>query len=681
MAQREDVQSPPAGPGTVPPTPTPRRNHLKASGAVVGLCCSVFIFVAACALVLVSVQLAAMRRNGTAHRERPFCCPREAAKLFAVIDNKAAPCEDFFAYVCRNAIDQGFARERAAHDILWNIDADIIAGTSNYGVKAAVGLHTFYTSCVTEIWQPELRLRGALGAVFEIANATKPMSHAQLLRFALEVQKRYNLNFFFMIFSGGNDVYIQRNLLRVAVYGPFCDDACYATVLSAVNEHIGANCTSEQITAWEQLFRDEFSAPDLTTWDEIRTAFGDIEAEQFKAILLEFQIDIDATESVIADSKARLFADIERLWNVNNQPLSLCHVLVVIVLGAIQLLVHDDATLKSPTMRSTEVCQFHLHKCLHMWRITNVAALTSPDKDRQLRSMFEATRRSLAGYEPLRRLVAAGNDTANFESLVRNMSLMLPSDLVLPEMGVPVLNKSGFVRNIFRLWSFQYDTEIEKRRRGLPVFFDDSPESTRERMLFLDQRTLYVTAPAYAWLSDGTNNPLLADAPVIASRMAALMWWKVDRWDGWSRNTRNALSSFRECVKKSEDLLEYRTEDDLFVMTMGLRIAAIVGTASSTAGDIARAHWFRMKKAWSLYRMSEAQFFYARYAYFRCSRDNPQGSVNGPTMHNADFATAFQCQPRSKVGNESDCADVAVTRGATDDDLGNSAATYLVNPL
>ncbi|XP_049511804.1 uncharacterized protein LOC125940135 [Dermacentor silvarum] len=118
MAQREDVQSPPAGPGTVPPTPTPRRNRVKASGAVVGLSCSVFIFVATCAVVLLSVQLAAMRRNDTAHRETPFCCPREAAKLFAVIDNKAAPCEDFFAYVCRNAIDQGIAREQAAHDIL-----------------------------------------------------------------------------------------------------------------------------------------------------------------------------------------------------------------------------------------------------------------------------------------------------------------------------------------------------------------------------------------------------------------------------------------------------------------------------------------------------------------------------------------------------------------------------------
>ncbi|KAH7934012.1 hypothetical protein HPB49_020315 [Dermacentor silvarum] len=543
MALSEPVQSPPAVPD--PPAPTPRNNRVKATGAVVGISCALFIFVTLFALIWLSVGLAAVPRNTTVLREIPFCCPREAAVLFAVIDNQAEPCEDFFAHVCRNAIERGSALEHAARSILWNINADIITGTSNYSVKAAAALQTFYTSCVAELWQPELRLRGALVVVFEIANTTKRMSHVQLLRFALEVQKRYDLNFFFTIFAGGHDVYIQRNLFRIATYGPVCDDACYATVLSAVNEHIGANCTSEQITAWEQLFRDVFSAPEYTTWDEIRAAFGGIDAEQFKAILLEFLIDIEAAESVSADSKTQLFADIERLWNVTNQPLSLCYVLVVLVLDTIQRLVHVDATLSLPTTRSRDACEYHLHQCLHMWRVTNVAALTSPEKDRQLRAIFEATRRSLAGYEPLRRLVAAGNDTANFESLVRNMSLMLPSDLVLPEMGVPVLNKTGFVRNIFRLRSFQYDTKIGTRRRGLPVFSDASQEFARERMLFVDKRTLYVTAPAYAWLSESTTNPLLADAPVIASRMASLMWRKVDRWRGWSANTRIALRSFR----------------------------------------------------------------------------------------------------------------------------------------
>ncbi|KAL1468343.1 hypothetical protein MTO96_041541 [Rhipicephalus appendiculatus] len=54
---------------------------------------------------------------------------------------------------------------------------------------------------------------------------------------------------------------------------------------------------------------------------------------------------------------------------------------------------------------------------------------------------------------------------------------------------------------------------------------------------------------------------------------------------------------------------------------MGLLIAATVGATSSGTGNDARAEWFRMKSAWSLYRLSDAQFFYARYAYFQCSED------------------------------------------------------------
>nr|XP_054918323.1 uncharacterized protein LOC129380658 isoform X2 [Dermacentor andersoni] len=119
----------------------------------------------------------------------------------------------------------------------------------------------------------------------------------------------------------------------------------------------------------------------------------------------------------------------------------------------------------------------------------------------------------------------------------------------------------------------------------------------------------------------------------------------------------------RECVQQSERLSMYDNEDYLFALTMGLRIAASVATASYAGGDLARTEWFRTKLAWSLYRMSEAQFFYARYAYFRCSRDESRGSVNGPTRHSADFSIAFQCQPMSNVGNESGCSDFATTRG------------------
>ncbi|KAH7932846.1 hypothetical protein HPB49_003773 [Dermacentor silvarum] len=663
MAQSEGA---PVVSAAVSPTHTAPKKQVTPRGAVVGISCALFASVGVFALIWLSVRLVAFRRNDTVLRETPFCCPKEAAALFAVIDHKAAPCVDFFAHVCRNAIEQGFTQENAGDDILWEILAHIITGTSNYGVKAAAALQAFYRSCITEIWQPELRLRGTLAAVLEFANTKNGMSPAQLLRFALEVQTRYNLIFYFTIVTEGVGIYFERNMLRIAAYEHFCDKACYAIALSTVNAHFGVNCTNEQMSAWEKQFRDGYSLPQTVALDEIRAAFGGMGAEEFKTIFQEFFIDIDAAEFILADPKTELFDDIERLWDVANQPLSLCHVLVIIALDTLRRVVHDEVTLNAPTVRSREVCEFHLSQSPQLWQVTNVAALTSPHKDLQVRSIFEATRRSFLGYQPLRRLMTAGNDTVKFESLVRNVSLLLPADLVLPQVKVPVLNDSGFVRNIFHLISFEYDTKVEKLRRGLPVFHGSSPELMTERMLFVKQRTLYVTAPAYAWLSTGTTNPVLADAPVIASRMASLMWQEVYNWEGWSDFTWMALYSFRGCVIESEGLQDYDTGADLFALTMGLRIAAIVATTSYGPGDATKAQWFRIKRAWSLYRTSEAQFFYARYAYFRCSGDNAAASVNGPTRYNADFAIAFRCQPGMKSSNDSGCADVATTGDISD---------------
>ncbi|KAH7939338.1 hypothetical protein HPB52_011345 [Rhipicephalus sanguineus] len=238
--------------------------------------------------------------------------------------------------------------------IEWNVAAHIITGRSNHSDQASVALQAYYRSCVTEIWQPGLRLKGATEAILEIANTKKRMSQAHLLHFTLEVQFRYNLNSLFVVGNQSGMAYLARNLLLYDDYAHLCDRDCYSTVLAALNVHVGANCTVEEMFEWEQLFADAFSAPQNASWGELRAIFGGIEAGAFKAIFLEFQIDFDAVEFVLVDSKAELFADIQLVWNLANQPLSLCHALALLVMNAMQLSLHNDATLNQPTAQSIE---------------------------------------------------------------------------------------------------------------------------------------------------------------------------------------------------------------------------------------------------------------------------------------------------------------------------------------
>ncbi|KAK8762429.1 hypothetical protein V5799_026304 [Amblyomma americanum] len=265
---------------------------------------------------------------------------------------------------------------------------------------------------------------------------------------------------------------------------------------------------------------------------------------QIKEIFLENFIDLDHFKRFATVSKANLLHDIQLLTDARKQPLSVFYVVLLLALDAMRY-IQKDGPLNSPTMRSEDVCYKHLYDSAQLWRVTYVAALATPAKDRQLRNIFEATRQALADYGPLRRLVAAGNDTEHFRAMVGNFSLLLPGELIFREPAVPRMSRNGFVRNLFLALNFEFDSRHEKARQGVPWFRDDAKTRVKDRMFFVNATTFYVSSLGYGWLSSRTTDPLLADAGVIASRMATLLWINLVDWDGWSPETMMALESYR----------------------------------------------------------------------------------------------------------------------------------------
>ncbi|KAK8787338.1 hypothetical protein V5799_022888 [Amblyomma americanum] len=102
---------------------------------------------------------------------------------------------------------------------------------------------------------------------------------------------------------------------------------------------------------------------------------------------------------------------------------------------------------------------------------------------------------------------------------------------------------------------------------------------------------------------------------------------------------------------------------------MGLRVAAVVASSPAQSSEgvapaAARPSWYKMRPAWSLRWMSEAQFFYARYAYYSCSGAfDATLLVNEPLRGNADFATAYHCPPNTEAGEQNHCEDVTLPHG------------------
>ncbi|KAK8762428.1 hypothetical protein V5799_026305 [Amblyomma americanum] len=390
----------------------------------------------------------------------------------------------------------------------------------------------------------ERRSRDAVASMLEIANVTERMSGADLLRLVLAAKQRYHLTVIFDIATTGIQLTFIRRIKQTVRYKTFCDASCYAVSLSTLNEHFHTNYTAEDIAKWGKKFPLAKCRRSSISLTEICEDFGLIKTSQIKEIFLENFIDLDHFKRFATVSKANLLHDIRLLTDARKQPLSVFYVVLLLALDAMRY-IQKDGALNSTTMRSEDVCYKHLYDSAQLWRVTYVAALATPAKDRQLRNIFEATRQALADNAPLRRLVTAGNDTEHFRALVGNFSLLLPGELIFREPAVPCMSRNGFVRNLFLVFNFEFDSRDEKARQGVPWFRDDTKTRVMDRMFFVNETTLYVSSLGYGWLSSGTTDPLLADAGVIASRMATLLWINLVDWDGWSPETMTVLESYR----------------------------------------------------------------------------------------------------------------------------------------
>ncbi|KAL1436204.1 hypothetical protein MTO96_010941 [Rhipicephalus appendiculatus] len=463
------------------------------------------------------------------------------------------------------------------------------------------------------------------------------MTPVELLRFALNVHIRYQLDFFFGLAFGDASVEFEWNFLRAVTYQYYCGYECFEAAFAGVQAHLNTNYTIWDIEGWQRLLPRASAAAsqgDITP-DELLQAFAGMDASAFEAVMREFYPDFDISYRAFTEAKQPLLEEIRILWN-------------------------GRTAVDSPTSQIWEICGNQAGRFTELWRLTYVDSLTNPAKDFRMRSLFQETREAFLRFEPLRGLMEAGNDTAKFEAFVRRTSLQLPGDLQLSGVRVPVLQPHGFVDNYFRALGFNFEVTLAMWHTGGQYMRQDIEYDFWHRMGIVNG-DLYVSPIAYGYLSSvHASRALLADAPVIVIRMAAKLWKRVVQHQGWSSRTLAAIKYHRECMLKT-----FRATGEVAVELLGtsvaLQIAASVAagaTSVSTDGSLGGAadDWSTRKVLWSLYLGSKARFFYARYAYFACSEDEYSWDyVNEPVRHSADFAAAFRCPPLQATTNSSAC--------------------------
>ncbi|KAK8784473.1 hypothetical protein V5799_009162 [Amblyomma americanum] len=94
-------------------------------------------------------------------------------------------------------------------------------------------------------------------------------------------------------------------------------------------------------------------------------------------------------------------------------------------------------------------------------------------------------------------------------------------------------------------------------------------------------------------------------------------------------------------------------------MSLHIALEAVGALPSLSSTGPAAADWYERKTAWSLFRMSNAEFFYLRYAYFMCNVEEAVGKkVNAALKLSPGFAAAFGCGGHPGYTSSLDCANV-----------------------
>ncbi|KAH7952083.1 hypothetical protein HPB52_018231 [Rhipicephalus sanguineus] len=125
-----------------------------------------------------------------------FCCPDDVEEMARYLSTSAAPCDDFYAYVCSNTMDSRHSGTEAGPDS--RIKSVALTGTLPNNAKTfAAGrfLNSFFKTCLDSITQSESFARSLANAMLhEAGNLLKNVDSRNAMAFNTEASLVYSLH-------------------------------------------------------------------------------------------------------------------------------------------------------------------------------------------------------------------------------------------------------------------------------------------------------------------------------------------------------------------------------------------------------------------------------------------------------------------------------------------------------
>ncbi|KAL1443125.1 hypothetical protein MTO96_030439 [Rhipicephalus appendiculatus] len=580
-------------------------------------------------------------------RRHSFCCPDDVEEMTRYLSADAAPCGDFFAYVCSNTVDSRHSETDASLD--FRIKSAAVTGTIPNNARTFTAghfLNSFYKTCLEAISRRE-SFAGSL------ANA--------LLKEAGDLLKNVDPRKAMAFNTEASLVYALHSVIRVSY-----------RVNSAVTLEIAANCDPDAgylddlNTTVDVLKRVTNST--ATTEDTVKLAgrlCEQFRSEQEQAIA--YHLSLDASEfsqevwnldDVVDAMKALGFAlknstllnvrgvrEIHLLYDIffddTHRDVKTAYLLWHCVAnGAEEFNVAEGQF--SP--QAYETCSQSAFKLRELWELFKAEIFTTPDKDAVAKHIFALITDAVHKQIKEMPLVEA-EDFAERERFFENVKLLTPMAESRASVPVPYATQD-FARNLLR--GRRFNIAVYAARWSKLVV----QRAAKYRDLFLlGGRYILLSPGVYDFIRAASPSSLLPNMAILGQLLAESLWAMALIHANWKPKTTTNILNFSACFfERYLDNANISHKYQVLYTSLGM---------STVVKALNWSDWHVVHNAWSLWRLSHAQLFYILNSHYRCP-NNPSVrtylEIKVPLMYVQDFAEAFSC-PRNTSMEARGCLD------------------------
>ncbi|KAH6928618.1 hypothetical protein HPB50_017485 [Hyalomma asiaticum] len=584
-----------------------------------------------------------------------FCCPDDMRETLRYVNTSANPCRDFFAYVCAGVVKYRLWPESSNHA---EFERTVFTGVMPPGApKSPAGefLVAFHRSCLESVARQNIATAFSGALVRKEQGVLKNMDPKKAFIYATTATVKYRLKTAFYVVQQASEKNVAVGAALLCSYDDsYIRDALTASV-DAINSVLHLAVTEQRT---HDLKVNICSIHDLNPEENVTYT---------AANRSDFHRDVWN----IGDLDAGLSANGLSLATVQfltvNQPRTVRAILEIFArerngssTGAALLVWHSLVSgvtaLKAPKggspQRVFNICNREVNSLWQMGLIFKVNLFTSPDKDAQLRVIFNNVKDAVR-VDLLKSGFVEAADVARLERFFRDLTLFTPAEMAATAVSLPQLSRD--FASLF-LESHVFEFEASK------AFFSRVDGNYSRAFAYLrvgGNRSVYVSSNLYHYIQTGEAKWELSNMATVGRILAETLWFMVFRTATWSSGTRTNMSRFEECYESfywSNGTAKNPDAITSFFTALGL---------SSVLNAFNRPHWLAVKSAWGFWRMSHSQLFYILSTYARCpktSTDSDVNLVNAPLRYITDFADAFQCRPSAPMTKRDHCAKACARR-------------------